>query len=222
MKKKTIRIESEESNDNIKWYEGLFKKANNEQIDYNFVDYEYVEIDEVINDINSFDSNTDIYLKKMISDIMNFNILSENIIKIIFENLDENNEKFKLNYVKKFVESSIYSIKPPSININVGEYVDIIKSKFSDETTGESIEILKLHSKAIMKKIYNEIMEKVDSELQLFMFELDKSYISIVKYILEIMNNRIESLKNESYHLERKLKYYKKIISIIEGNIMEP
>ncbi|OOM16247.1 dynamin family protein [Clostridium saccharobutylicum] len=218
VKKKTIRIESEDSNNNIKWYDGLFKKANNEQIDYNFVDYEYVEINEVINDINSFASNADVYLKKMISDIMNFNILAENIIKIIFENLDENNEKFKLNYVKEFIKSSICSIKFLHININVGEYVDIITSKFSDETTGESIEILKLHFKAIMKKIYNEIVEKVDSELQLLMFKLDKSYISIVKYILEIMNNRIESLKNESYHLEKKIKYYKKIINIIDGN----
>ena len=157
----------------------------------------------------------------MISDIMNFNILAENIIKIIFENLDENNEKFKLNYVKEFIKSSICSIKFLDININVGEYVDIITSKFSDETAGELIEILKLHFKAIMKKIYNEIVEKVNSELQLLMFELDKSYISIVKYILEIMNNRIESLKNESYHLEKKLKYYKKIISIIDGNSMQ-
>lgn len=220
-KKKIIKIENEDSKNNVKWYEGLFKKANNEQIDYNFIDYEYIEINEVISDINSFASNADIYLKKMISDIMNFNILVENIIKIIFENLDENNEKFKPNYVKEFIESSICSIKFLDININVEEYVDIITSKFNDETTGESIEILKLHSKAIVKKIYNDIVEKVDSELQLIMFQLDKFYISIVKYILEIMNNRIESLKNESYYLERKLKYYKKIISIIDGKSIE-
>lgn len=218
VKKKSIQIENENSKDNLKWYEILFKKED-DKTESEFFDYECIEIIQVINNINNFVSNADNYVKKMISNILDFNILKENILKVICENIDEINDKFKLNDVKGFVENSVGKIKVSYTKANVQEYIDIITSKFKEETIGQAIEVLKVNFKAVMKKIYKEIRQIIDTEFQKYILQLDKAQIIISKYILEIMNNKIESLKNESYDLDRELQVYKKIIRIIDYNI---
>lgn len=214
VKEKTIKIESESSKNNFKWYEGIFKKVKNDEVEDNFVEYKCVEIDDVVNNINKFAVNANIYLKKMISDIVDFNLLQESIIKIVCENLDEN---FKPNHIKEFVESYLCGIKISNINIDVEEYINIITNKFNNETIGQAIEVLKINFKAIMKKIYNEIVNRINDEFQILTFQLDKAQMGILKYILETMNKRVESLKNELNNLNIELKFYKKVIRIIEA-----
>lgn len=218
VRKKNIKIENENPKDNIKWYDMLFKKEE-EEIKIEFLDYECIEIVQVINNINDFASNADICVKDMIDRIMDFNILKENILKVVCENIDENNEKLKINDVRDFIENSLCKVKLYCVKINVQEYIEIITSKFKEETIGQGIEVLKVNFKAVMKKIYKEIGQVIDTEFQKFMFQLDKAQIVISKYILEIMNDKIENLKNESYDLDRELQVYKKIIRIIDHSI---
>lgn len=199
---------------------GLKKRTITESITIH-----HASVSDVISNIRSYIARCKQLTNETFANMVNINKLEKDIKDIVLEAFRKSDKEFNENDILIPLAIVIGKIKIPKIEIDIGNYQDMIIDSFSNASvSGKDIETLKLHANRTLERVAGDIQSKLrecDTEMSNTMKEQS---IVFVDDIIKNLSENIEAIRAQIEDKEGNLQRYeelKKKINEYVGDIRE-
>ena len=184
--------------------------------------YTYLAASDALEQINIYGKSAASEIEEVFRETIELKAYRRKLLETVIRNFDASEDGFDANYFIIIVQKALNSIEFPEVHIDVSKELAEIGNQFSGEVRNRSDQdkFRNLLS-ATIEKLYNSIVEKVDTTISEFQRAMSMVEKNLAENILKQVTTEFEGIKNAIVDKETEINKGTKYVEILTCIINE-
>lgn len=184
--------------------------------------YTYLAASDALEQINIYGKSAASEIEEVFRETIELKAYRRKLLETVIRNFDASEDGFDANYFRIIVQKTLNSIEFPEVHIDVSKELAEIGNQFSGEVRNRSDQdkFRNLLS-ATIEKLYNSIVEKVDTTISEFQRAMSMVEKNLAENILKQVTTEFEGIKNAIVDKETEINKGTKYVEILTCIINE-
>lgn len=184
--------------------------------------YTYLAASDALEQINIYGKSAASEIEEVFRETIELKAYRRKLLETVIRNFDASEDGFDANYFRIIVQKALNSIEFPEVHIDVSKELAEIGNQFSGEVRNRSDQdkFRNLLS-ATIEKLYNSIVEKVDTTISEFQRAMSMVEKNLAENILKQVTTEFEGIKNAIADKETEINKGTKYVEILTCIINE-